>query len=84
MAKSITAFMNAHSRASSMAVAQQPLFAGLHSVLDVGGGSGIFSIEIAAAWPRLTATVLEIDTICVEADGYIAAANAGARVRRCR
>ncbi len=81
MAKSITAFMNAHSRASSMGVAQQPVFANLKSVLDVGGGSGIFSIEIAKAWPQLTTTVLEINTICNEADGYIAAANAGGRVK---
>src|SRR6185369_5743895 len=50
LAKMITAFMNAHSRASSLAVGQQPLFAGVRSVLDVGGGSGIFSIEMVKAW----------------------------------
>jgi acetylserotonin N-methyltransferase len=81
LAKMITAFMNAHSRASSMAVAQQPLFAGIRSVLDVGGGSGIFSIEMARAHPQLSATVLEIDTICAEADRYIAAAGVGGRVK---
>jgi acetylserotonin N-methyltransferase len=80
LAKMITAFMNAHSRASSLAVAQQPLFAGVRSVLDVGGGSGIFAIEMAKAWGELKATVLEIATICAEADGYIAAAGIGARV----
>jgi acetylserotonin N-methyltransferase len=80
MARMITAFMNAHSRASSLAVGQQPLFAELRSVLDVGGGSGIFAIEMAKAWPALKATVLEIDTICTEADHYIAAANVGGRV----
>jgi 3-hydroxy-5-methyl-1-naphthoate 3-O-methyltransferase len=81
LAKMITAFMNAHSRASSLAVAQQPLFSGLRSVLDVGGGSGIFSIEMAKAWPALNATILEIDTICTEADGYIAAAKISDRVK---
>jgi 3-hydroxy-5-methyl-1-naphthoate 3-O-methyltransferase len=81
LAKMITAFMNAHSRASSTAVAQQPLFAGVRSLLDVGGGSGIFSIELARAWQNLEATVLEIDTICVEAGGYIAAAGLTGRVK---
>ena len=81
LAKMITAFMNAHSRASSMAVAQQPLFAGLKSVLDVGGGSGIFAIEMARAWPALHATVLEIDTICTEAAGYIEAAGIAGKVK---
>jgi hypothetical protein len=81
LAKMITAFMNAHSRAASMAVAQQPVFAGLRSVLDVGGGSGIFAISMAKAHAQLSATVLEIDTICTEADQYIAAAGIGSRVK---
>ena len=51
-------FMNAHSRASSTAVAQQPLLANVHALLDVGGGSGIFAIEMAKAWRDLNATVL--------------------------
>jgi len=81
LAAIITAFMNAHSRASSRAVALQPFLADVRSVLDVGGGSGIFSIEMAKAWPQLSATVLEIDTICAEADRYIAAAGVGQRVK---
>jgi acetylserotonin N-methyltransferase len=80
LARMITAFMNAHSRASSMALAMQPLFAGVRSLLDVGGGSGIFAIELARAWPQLQATVLDIDTICAEADRYIAAAGVSGRV----
>jgi acetylserotonin N-methyltransferase len=80
LAKMITAFMNAHSRASSLAVAQQPVFAGLRSVLDVGGGSGIFAIEMARAHAGLKATVLEIGTICTEAEGYIKARGISDRV----
>ncbi len=74
LAAMITAFMNAHSRASARAVALQPLWREVGTVLDVGGGSGIFSIEMARAWPQLRATVLEIDTICTEAARYIDAA----------
>ncbi|MEO6187048.1 MAG: methyltransferase [Steroidobacteraceae bacterium] len=81
LAKFITVFMNAHSLASSRAVAMQPLFAGVHSVLDVGGGSAIFSIELTRAWPQLRATVLEIAAICTEADGFITAAGAAQVVK---
>jgi cyclopropane fatty-acyl-phospholipid synthase-like methyltransferase/DNA-binding transcriptional ArsR family regulator len=81
LARMITAFMNAHSRASALAVGQQRLLAGVRSVLDVGGGSGIFAISMAKAWPQLSATVLEISTICAEADGYIKAAGVPGRVK---
>jgi cyclopropane fatty-acyl-phospholipid synthase-like methyltransferase len=61
-------------------VALQPVFGEVGSLLDVGGGSGIFSIQLAKAWPDLRATVMEIDTICAEADRYIDHAGAGDRV----
>jgi acetylserotonin N-methyltransferase len=80
-ARMITAYMNAHSRAAAKAVGVQPLFADLGSVLDVGGGSAIFSIEIAKAQPSLRATVMEIGAVCAEADGYIAKAGLAPRVR---
>jgi acetylserotonin N-methyltransferase len=80
LAPVITAFMNAHSRAAALAVGRHPLLSGVRTVLDVGGGSGIFSIEMAQARPDLTATVLEIGNICLEADRYIDAAGIGSRV----
>ncbi len=80
-AHSITAFMNAHSRAAAKAVAAQALFADVPTLLDVGGGSAIFSIETAKRWPSLRATVMEIATVCAAADRYIAAAGLGSRVR---
>jgi acetylserotonin N-methyltransferase len=80
LAPVITAFMNAHSRAASMGVARQPLFQHVRKLLDVGGGSGIFSIELAKACPGLKATVLEIANICKEAQRYIDAAGVSGRV----
>jgi 3-hydroxy-5-methyl-1-naphthoate 3-O-methyltransferase len=80
-ARMITAYMNAHSRAAAKAVGFQPLFADVHSVLDVGGGSGVFSIEIAKAQPSLRATVMEIAAVCVEAQRYIAASGQAERVQ---
>jgi 3-hydroxy-5-methyl-1-naphthoate 3-O-methyltransferase len=81
LARSLTAFMNAHSRAAAKAVGAQPLFGEVHSLLDVGGGSAIFSIEVAKAQPSLRATVMEIAAVCAEADHYIAAAGVASRVR---
>ncbi|HTC54722.1 MAG TPA: methyltransferase [Steroidobacteraceae bacterium] len=81
LARSITAFMNAHSRAAAKAVGAQSLFAEAHSVLDVGGGSAVFSIELAKSQPALRATVMEIAAVCAEADQYIAAAGLASRVR---
>jgi len=81
LAQAITAYMDAHSRAAALAVAQQPLFGGLQRVLDVGGGSAIFSIELARAHAQLAATVMEIPAICAEAEGYIGRAGLADRVR---
>lgn len=81
MATNLTAFMNAHSRAAARAVAQQPLLADIRSVLDVGGGSGIYSIEMAKAWTGLAATIMEIPQVCAAAEPYIATAGMGGRVR---
>lgn len=75
LARSITAFMNAHSCAAAKAVAHQSFLSEITSILDVGGGSGIFSIQMAKAWPNLRATIMEIDVVCKEADGYIDSAN---------
>ena len=76
----IAAFMNAHSVASSKAVSRLPAMAGVRSLLDVGGGSGVFSIEIARANPGARATVLEIKAMCVAAQRYIDGSGLGSRV----
>ena len=81
LAKVITAYMNAHSRAAAKAVAAQPVFDGLHRLMDVGGGSAIFPIELVRRHPHLDATVFEIPAICAEADGYIASSGVIGHVR---
>jgi 3-hydroxy-5-methyl-1-naphthoate 3-O-methyltransferase len=79
-ARFIAAFMHSHSVANSKAVARLPLFGEVSSLLDVGGGSGVFAIELARTWPQLTATILEIATMCEAAQAYIAKAGMAARV----
>jgi acetylserotonin N-methyltransferase len=80
-AQGLTAYMNAHSLAAAKAVGVQALFADVRKLLDVGGGSAIFSIEIAKSQPTLHATVMEIAAVCAEADRYISAAGQVGRVR---
>lgn len=80
MADGIAGLMNAHSISAAAAAARHPAFDGVSSVLDVGGGSGIFSIGVAKARAELKATVLEIGAMCEACDEYIAASGIGGRV----
>lgn len=70
-AKVIAAFMHSHSVANSKAVARLPLFGEVRSLLDVGGGSGVFAIGLAQTWPQLSATIMEIAAMCQAAQAYI-------------
>lgn len=80
LAARITAYMNAHSGAASRALPRLPLFGGVTSLLDVGGGSAAFSIELALAWPQLHAVVMDIDAVCAEARTYVSKARLSDRV----
>lgn len=80
LAERVTALMEAHSRAPARAVAMQPRFADVRSFMDVGGGSGIFSIELAKAWPHLQTTVMDIAAVCRQAAKYAEAAGMSERV----
>jgi acetylserotonin N-methyltransferase len=71
MGLSIADFMNSHSVPASLAIARMPRFAGVKHVLDVGGGSGCFSIALARANPGLRATIMELPSMCRAAQHYI-------------
>ena len=81
MARHITAYMNAHSASAARAVALLPQFGAVRSLLDVGGGSAVYSINLAKAWGHLQSTVMEIPVICGEANRFIAASPVSDRVR---
>ena len=70
-ARHIAAFMHAHSLPASIGVAQTGDFRGVRRLLDVGGGSGVFSVAIAQHWPELHATVMDLRTMCAAAQPYI-------------
>ncbi|GFH39426.1 methyltransferase [Streptomyces pacificus] len=46
-------------------------FSGFRSLLDVGGGSGGFPIELCSQYPSLTATVYELPHVCAIASERI-------------
>jgi acetylserotonin N-methyltransferase len=70
-ARHIAAFMHAHSLPASIGVAQSGDFRGVQRLLDVGGGSGVFSVAIAQRWPELRATVMDLEAMCAAAQPYI-------------
>ena len=80
MAVIIARFMNSHSLGAANGLAQNTMFRGVHRMLDVGGGSGCYSIAIAQHHPQLLATVMDLRPMCKIASDYIAAAAVGDRV----
>lgn len=63
-AKVVTQAMHSHSFPAAMALAQRPLFADVHRMLDVGGGSGAFSIALALQHPELECTIMDLPVVC--------------------
>lgn len=80
VARTVTAFMHSHSMPAAVGMTHTFDFSRTRRVLDVGGGSGCFSIALAAANPELQATVMELPTICTLAQDYVAQAGLSDRI----
>ena len=80
MALNIARIMHSHSLFASLGVARQDDFASVKRLLDVGGGSGCFSIALAQRWPELRCTIMELPAMCVRAKQYIADGGVAGRV----
>jgi SAM-dependent methyltransferase len=50
-------------------------------LLDLGGGSGVYSIMACRKYPNLRAIVFDVPTVCAVADEFIAQAELSGRVR---
>ena len=79
-ARTVTDFMHSHSVASAVGLAHTCDFSKNRKILDVGGGSGCFSIALAQHYEQLNCTVMDLPTICTVAEEYIARAGVSDRV----
>ncbi len=79
-ARSIAAFMQSHSLPAAIGAALRGDFSVARRLLDVGGGSGCFSIAFAQRYPQLHCTVMDLPTMCTVALEYIEAARVADRV----
>lgn len=80
LARDVTAFMHSHSAPAAHGMARTCDFSGIRKVLDVGGGSGCFSIALAGVRPDIYCSVMELPTICELAQKYIEDAGVTAQV----
>jgi ubiquinone/menaquinone biosynthesis C-methylase UbiE len=79
-ARTFTAAQHAGSRAAARVLAERTPLGGARTMLDVGGGSGAFSIALCARNPRLTATVLDFPAVLDVARTYRDEAGLSARI----
>jgi len=79
-ARAIARFMHSHSLPAAVGAARNGDFGGVRRLLDVGGGSGCFSVALAQTYPKLRCTIMELPTMCEVALEYVAAAGVSDRV----
>ena len=79
-AESFTAAMDCRGRVLGPGLAQALAGCPPHRLLDVGGGSGVYSIAVAAAFPATRVTVLEASPVDAIAQRTVAAAGLGGRI----
>ena len=74
-----TAAMHAISERPAAALADAWRWGEAGRLLDVGGGSGAYPIAVLGRFPGITAEVLDLAPVCVEAERRFAAAGLGER-----
>lgn len=79
-ARGIAAFMQSHSLPAATGVARNGDFKGVSKMLDVGGGSGCFSIALAQTHGNLRCTVMDLPAMCEVAREHIVAGQVADRV----
>jgi acetylserotonin N-methyltransferase len=80
LAKAIAAYMQANCLSAALVTARQIDMSRTRRLLDVGGGSGCFSIALARANPTLRCTIMDLQGMCDVAMGYIHEAGVSDRV----
>jgi predicted O-methyltransferase YrrM len=80
MATTVTRMMNSHSLGAAHGLARSGATEGDRRLLDVGGGSGCFSIALAQQHRSLRCTIMDLAPVCRLANEYIRAAQLSDRV----
>lgn len=70
-ARNFTAKMHSRGFPAALAVAQSGAFQNIRALLDIGGGSGAYSIALAATHPDLRCTVADLPQVCAITQQYI-------------
>jgi len=79
-AQVVTQLMHCHSLPASVGAARNGGLESVRRLLDVGGGSGCFSIAIAQQFPSIHCTVLELPAVCECVRDYVAEGGVADRV----
>jgi acetylserotonin N-methyltransferase len=79
-AEATSRVMHCHSLSAAAGAARNGEFGDVSRLLDVGGGSGCFSIAIAQHLPRIRCSVMELPVVCEVAQTYIEAGGVSDRV----
>jgi acetylserotonin N-methyltransferase len=80
MALNIARIMHSHSLPAALGAAREGDFTGVRRLLDVGGGSGCFSVALAQRFPKMRCTIMELPAMCERAKAYIADGEVSDRV----
>ena len=80
LAQAIAAYMHANCLPAALVAAQRLDLANVGKLLDVGAGSGCFSIAFAQLNPRLQCTLMDLQAMCDIAMGYARAAGVHDRI----
>jgi acetylserotonin N-methyltransferase len=70
-AEEFSARMHIYMLSNALVAAAKPCFKRSRRVLDVGGGSGAFSLALAMRLPKLACTVFELPAVCHVTQQYI-------------
>lgn len=75
-----TAKMHSHGFTAALFLSRNPVFRNSRRLLDIGGGSGSYSIALAAEHPEIKCTVADLPAVCMHTRDYIARYHLGNRI----
>jgi hypothetical protein len=81
LARAFTGMMHSHSTAPAQVWPEKIDLAGIRTMLDIGGGSGVHSIGAARRWPELGVVLFDLPAVCEVAQEYFAGQGLQARSR---